>query len=803
MFRSYLTVALRNIVKHKGYTLINVLGLAIGMACCTLILLYVQDELSFDRYHDRADRIYRVVNETVVGDNHTFSAQTAPPWGPALVKDYPEVVNMVRFKTPNSRWLIKHEEKEFWERGFFFADSTIFDVFSYSFVQGNPKTALNGPNSVVINVSTAKRYFGDEDPMGKVFNAEDFLMLTVTGIVEDMPINSHFHYDFLVSFSSLGPGPGANMYGNLYSPSFGQMGANTIIYTYILLAEGASAADLEAKLPSFIDGYLGDRLRQREIQFIPTLQPLTDIHLYSALEAEMESNGDIQYVYIFSALAFIILAIACINFMNLATARSANRAREVGMRKVVGANRSHLVWQFIGESMILAFISMLVSVGLCYLLLPAFNGLAGKTLVLDISDVRFITGLAAIVLLVGFLSGSYPAIFLSSFKPVAVLQGAMKAGAASTRLRQVLVVGQFSMAILMIVGTATVYSQLDYVRNRKLGFIKENVVMIRLANEFISQRYEESFRKAVVEHPDILGATGASSMPGGLINTIPIGEDNFLMQYIMADYDYMETMGMELVSGRKFSREFGTDERQAVILNETAVRELGLDDPLGQELKISGSNQPGPRVIGVAKDFHMKSLHQKIQPLALLATSRPANLWFGSIRIRGDNVQGAMAAIEAKWQEVLPDFPYEFTFLDNDYENLYKAEQQLERVFGTFATFAIFVTCLGLFGLASFMAEQRTREIGVRKVLGASVPDIVRLLSRNFTGLVIVAFLIATPLAYYAMNQWLASFAYHTELSLWNFVIAGAVAMVIAWLTVGYQALKAATANPVNSLRPQ
>ena len=700
MLKNYLKIALRNILRHKGYSLINVLGLAIGMACCILILLYVQDELSYDRYHENADRVYRLATDRIVGDKSIQSAQTPTAWGPALVSDYSEVVSMVRFKTPNSRWLIKYEEKEFWEKGFFFADSTVFDIFSYSFVQGNPRTALNGPNKVVINESTARKYFGDDNPMGKIFNAEDFLMLTVTGIVEDMPENSHFHYDFLVSFASLGPGPGSNMYGNLYNPEFrGFQATNPIIYTYLMLQEGASAVAFEEKLPAFIEKYL------QTASFQPFLQPITDIHLHSALNAEMEANSDIQYIYIFSALALIIIIIACINFMNLATARSANRAREVGMRKVVGANRSHLIRQFIGESMVLAVIALVVSIGLCYLMLPFLNYLAEKSMTLDFGDGTLVAGLVGIALVVGFLAGSYPAFFLSSFQPVTVLKGSMKAGAGNTMLRKVLVVGQFAMSILMIVGTVTVYNQLDYVRNKKLGFNKEHVVTLRLANIFISQRYDQSFKNVVIEHPDILGATGASSMPGDLIGTASIREKRLTLQALNADYDYIPTMGIELAAGRNYSRDFGTDAQEAIILNETAVRELGWDDPVGKKITFTGPQANERTVIGVVKDFHMKSLHQKIEPLMMFGVEGPGNLWYASIRIRGENIREAMAFIEQKWEEVFFDFPYEFSFLDEDYDNLYKTEQQLQQVFGAFAIFSILITCLGLFGLGETASD--------------------------------------------------------------------------------------------------
>jgi len=808
VIKSYLTIALRTLIRQKGYTAINIIGLAIGMASCILILLYVQDELSYDRHHEKAGQIYRLANEAHIGGQQIRSAQSPTPWGPALAREFPEVLQAMRFKTPNSQWLLKYDGKEFWEKGFFFADSTVFDLFSYSFIRGNPQTALNAPFTVVINQSTAKKYFGDDDPMGKVINAEDFLMLTVTGIIEDPPVNSHFHFDLLVSFSSFGTPPGQNMYGDLYRGDFSNFGLNPVIYTYLLLQKDYPVADLEKKFPDFFEKNMGAQLAQRGIELNPFLQPVTDIHLYSNLDAEMGANGDILYVYIFSALAVIIILIACINFMNQATARSANRAQEVGMRKVVGAQRGQLIQQFLGESVILALTALFLSIGLVYLLTPLFNNLNGKTLGLDLSDWTVLFSLLGIALTVGLLAGSYPAFFLSAFRPAVVLKGTLKAGSTNTALRKILVVAQFAISIVMIVGTITVYNQLEYIRNMKLGFDKEHVINMPLANIFMSQRYQETFKDVITQHPNVLGATGASSMPGGLFNvgTIrPPGtseEENRTVQVLVADYEYLPTMGMELAAGRNFSLDFGTDPQNAVILNETAVQAMGWDNPVGQLIALGGRGQNLRTVVGVVKDFHLKSVHQKIEPLIIFPSLQPGPLWYASIKIRGENTSDTMAFLEQSWAEIYAYFPYTFSFMDEDYDQLYANEQRLETVFGAFALFSILITCLGLFALASFMTAQRTKEIGIRKVLGASIPNILVLLSRDFTILVLVAFIIAAPAAYYLMDQWwLQSFAYRLDLGLGPFALAGIISLLIAWLTVGYHAAKIAQMNPVETLK--
>ena len=802
MLTNYLKIALRNLFKYKGYSFIIISGLALGLACFILIQLYVQDERRYDRFHEKADQIYRLVEEGSVGGNRIRTAFTPPPWAPALANDIPEIVQAVRIKTPNSRWLISYEEVNYWERGFFFADASIFEVFDFPFVQGNPATALAEPNTVVLTEAAVEKYFGDEDPMGKMLTGDNLLELRVTGVMRNVPPNAHFHFDFLASFVTLETDQ--TWYGDL--SSFQQQGLNHIIYTYLLLQDASSASAVEAKLPGFIEQYLGEELERRSIELRPFLQPLTAIHLHSDLEAEMEANSDIRYVYLFSALAALILLIACINFINLATARSAKRAREVGMRKVVGADRRQLIQQFIGESMLFVGIALVAAVGLVHLMLSPFNTLTGKDLMVDYGDIPAMLGLIGIALLVGLLAGSYPAFFLASFQPAAVLKGTMKARSTNVLLRKGLVITQFAVSVAMIVGTLILFHQLEYMRNKKLGFDKEHVVTMRLANQWMGNRYE-SYKQALLQNPHILGATGASVVPGGLIDFGVIRaagaseEENLTALTFRAGHDFVETLGLELAAGRDFARARATDSTQAVLINETAARALGWDDPVGKEIEFPGSRRTQRRtVIGVVRDFHIKSLHQRIEPL-VFAFGQPGNLWFPSIKIRGEDVSGALAFLQTTWNEIYPDYPFEYSFLDTDFDRLYTAEKRLEGIFGAFALFSIVIACLGLFGLASFMAEQRTKEIGVRKALGASVGGIVLLLSKDFVKLVTVAFVLGAPLAYLGMNRWLDDFAYRVDISWGIFLIAGSLSLAIAFLTISYQSIRAALADPVESLR--
>ena len=800
MFKNYLTVGLRNLHRYKGYSSINVLGLAIGIACCILITLYVQDELSYDQYHEKRDRIYRLAESATIAGRPIEAAVTPPPWAPVLLEEYPEIERITRIKPPGSRWLIRYKENRFYERYFVFADSSVFDIFTIPLVQGNAKTILAEPGAVVLSESMADKYFGNENPIGKVITGDDLYKFTVTGIMRDMPGNSHLHFDFLASYASLAPNKLYNEPSTMQSQGF-----NHDLYTYLLLREGATPEDLELKFPGFLDKHLGDQLDGTGIVARPFLQPLTDIHLLSNMEAEFGPNSDIRYVYIFSSLAVFVLLIACVNFMNLSTARSARRAQEVGIRKVLGAQRYQLIKQFTGESIFLAVIALGVALLLVHLLLPQFNLLSGKALQMDYQSTWLVPTLVAIALLTGIVAGGYPAFILSSFRPVAVLTGALKASASQSLLRKILITFQFIVSIIMIIGTIVVLDQLEYMQNKNLGFDEENVVVVRLPDAEAVKGYP-AFKNAVLQYPEILNVSSSSSVPGEqpsltLMTPEGVPEDQSpVYQLIRSDYDFTETLGIEMAEGRSFSREFGSDST-ACLINMSTVRSLGWENPIGKTIRFAGSPETNPtfEVIGIMEDFHNKSLHQPIEPLMILLLSEAAS--FMEIRVKENNVSRGLEILQDEWRKTYPSHPaMDYSFLDEDLEQLYLAEQRLGSVFIAGAVLSILIACLGLLGLSSFMAEQRTREIGIRKVLGATITNVILLLSRDFTKLILLAFMIGAPAGYYVMQAWLGDFPYRIELGIGVFVFAGLVALLIAWLTVGYQAFKAATANPADAV---
>jgi len=803
MLKNYFTVALRNLLRYKGYSVINVLGLSIGIACCILIMLYVQDELSYDQFHEKHDRIYRLVESATIAGRPIEAAVTPPPWAPALAKEYPGIESFTRIKPPNSRWLIRYMDNRFYEKHFVFADSSVFDVFTLPLVQGNAETALTEPHTVVLSESMVDKYFGNENPIGKVITGDDIYEFTITGIMRDMPSNSHFHADFMASYASLAPnklyGEPSSMQGNAF---------NHTLYTYFLLEDGYGPEALERELPGFLDNYLGEMLKSIGIVATPYLQPLTDIHLHSHLEGEIAPNSDIRYVYIFSSLAVFILLIACVNFMNLSTARSARRAQEVGVRKVLGAQRNQLIKQFVGESVLYSVIALAVAMGLVHVLLPQFNVLSGKALAMDYQSAWLVPTLAAIALLTGVGAGGYPAFVLSSFRPVAVLTGALKAGVSSSLLRKVLITFQFIISIIMIVGTVAILDQLEYMQNKKLGFDQDHLLVVRMPDEEVIKGYPV-YKNAVLQYTEVVNVSSSTSVPGSLPSlslVTPEGverDQSPLYQLIWTDYDFVETLDIKLVSGRTFSREFGSDST-ACLINEAAVRVLGWEDPVGRTYRLTGATDETPslNVIGVMEDFHNQSLHQPIEPLMILMTSEPSA--FMVIRIQGSNVSRGLEVLQEQWRQTYPSHPaMDYSFLDEDLERLYLAETRLGSVFIAGAILSILIACLGLLGLSSFMAEQRTREIGVRKVLGATITNVILLLSRDFTKLILLAFVVGAPAGYYIMQTWLEDFPYRVELGLGVFVFSGLSALLIAWLTVGYQAFKAAASNPADALHAE
>jgi len=795
MFKSYFKVALRNLKRFKAYSLINIAGLAVGMACCFLILLFVKDELSYDRYHKNSDQIYRLIIEVNVEGKKTLGAITPPPMGPALVNDFPEAINAARFiRTSREEVLISHGDKEFYERRFFFADPSVFDVFSFPLIRGDPEASLKEPYSVVITEEIAEKYFGDEDPLGNVItfnNKDDY---KITGVLKNIPHNSHFRFDFLASFRTL------NHYFILPLDDWG----SCALYTYMLIPKGCSPLELGKRFPSFLKKYVGERHFIEELH----LQPLTSIHLHSNLSGEIEANSDISYLYIFSAIAFLIMFVACINFVNLSTARQMNRGREVGMRKVLGAHRLQIFNQYLGESIFFAFAALPLTFLLVELFLPVFNPLVKKEMTVGyFNNLFFILAIFGLTLVVGIASGTYPALFLSAFQPIKVLKGAFKSGSARQILRSILVLAQFAVSISLITCTIIINNQMNYIRNKKLGFDKDHIVILPIKERQLLFKVQ-SFKNELLRNSNILNVSLSSDVPGkNGINSNPFHPEGFgknsnlKIANMRVDYDFLETLGIEIKEGRNFSKEFATDASEAFILNEAAVEKMGWESPLGKQLEWL----PGPgrskrgTVIGIIKDFHFESLHQRIEPLVLHIW--PQSFSYFLVRIRPTSIKGTLSFIKNKWEEFAPNYPLVYSFLDEDSDKLYKSEQRLGKIFVYFSALSIFIACLGLFGLTLFAAEQRTKEIGIRKVLGASVPRIVFLLSKEFTKWVLLANIIAWPIAYYAMSRWLQNFAYRISIEPWIFVLAAALSFVVALLTVSYQAIKAALANPAEALR--
>ncbi len=806
MFRNWLTVAWRNLFRHKGYSFLTIFGLAVGMAGSILILLYVRDELRFDRYPPAADRVYRIaVDVTTPNRGALRTARTPDPWAPVLVQDYPEIEAYARFKTPLVSWLVGNEanDKKFHEEGFYFADPGAFRIFGWRMLRGDPETALAEPNVLVLTESAAERYFGADDPMGKTLRLDNAYDFAVTGIMEDVPAASHMTFDILASYASLDANP---IYGDLQNSTMDRNGLAPQVYTYLLLRSGADPSTLEAKFPNFLQRYLGNQIARIEVEIEPFLQPLTSIHLHSDLDDELQPNSTVGYIYIFSAVAVFILAVACINFMNLATARSAGRAQEVGLRKIVGAERRDIVRQFLGESLFQACFSLALALVLTWTLLPVFRTLSGKDVSLRFSDPWLLAAFAGIVLFTGFFSGSYPALFLSGFLPANVLRGSIKAGRMSGVLRKILVVFQFTISVVFIIGTFVVYSQLRFLGAKSLGFSKENVVILRLGDPRARPLFQ-TFKEMALQRPEVLSATAATSFPGGLSNTAflnpegaPPGE-RFAVEFNFVDYDYLETLGIDLTAGRDFSRDHPTDLNQAFILNESAVRLFGWQaSPL--EKRIPFGNARG-QVIGVVRDFNTRSLHHRIEPLVLHLAPNPDPLYYAAVKIDPGDVPGTLAFLEDCWRRVYPHDPFIYSFLEDDLDALYRNEELRGQIFVAFSILTVIIACLGLLGLASFSAERRSKEIGIRKVLGAPVTGLVGLLAREFMGLVLLANIIAWPMAYFVMHRWLRSFAYRTAPAPWIFPLVGALSCAIALLTVGFQSIRAALANPVDAIRAE
>jgi len=794
MFKNYLLTAWRNLNKNRGYSLLNILGMAVGMAVFVLIFLYVQYELSFDRWHEHADRVFRVVQRQP-GNMYLGSdrfAVTQAPLAAALMQEFPEVAAATRLDTSGNQ-LFTIEEKSFLQSNLYWADPYLFDVFSVDLLRGDPETALDDPHSLLLSETVALKFFGDQDPIGRTVTYLEKHDMHVTGIFRDFPKNSHFTMDVILPFDA------KPILEDRKLDSWG----NSSCYTYFLLQEGADAVQLEGKFPDMYAKYRGDQGWDSAGYY---LQPLTKIHLFSNINFDLSPGSDVRYIYLFSSIAFLLLIIACINYMNLATARATKRAKEVGMRKVVGARRTQLIKQFLGESTLLILVALALTLGLVALALPAFSGFIQRDLSFDpLHNPILLLGFLGTFILVGLLAGAYPAAYISRFKPISALRSTSTRGKGGALFRNLLVVFQFTVSVLLILSTVVVRKQLHYIQNKEMGYSRDHIVVIRPRDENLPKQIE-ALKAELKSHPDVLNVAASSSLPNHVSSQTNAKwpgkpEDQRVPIYVCeADYDFLDVFELKLAEGRNFSREFTSDAQGAFLINEAARKAMGVGAPLGMNFNRGGNNEPAGQIVGILKDFHMHSLHQEIKPMyVFLDLERDyRNI---SIKIRGDRIPKTLAHIEETMRAFSPKYPFEYSFFDEVFDRAYRAEQRIGRIFSTFALLTVFIACLGLFGLSSFTAESRIREIGIRKVLGASSPSIVQLLSSDYIKKVLIANVVAWPLGYYAMSWWLQNFAYRIDLGVFPFLGAGLIALLIALLTVSIQTLRAASANPADSLR--
>jgi putative ABC transport system permease protein len=812
MLKNYLKIALRNILRFKVYSLINIIGLAVGVACSITLYLFVVDELGYDKYNNNADQIYRVYVKMFINGKESVNSKTCAPLGAALVHDFPDVINFTRIGFFGNH-IFRFKEKELREWKVYTADSTYFDVFTMNFIAGNPKTALIEPNSLVLTQSASQRYFGNENPVGKILNEDGVGSFRITGEIKDFPKNSHFSCDFLLSMSTYQEPQDHKWLGGGY-------------YTYIKLKKGTDPANFEKKLQNTVRDYvapeasslLGISVSQflnKDIKYEFLLQPLTSIYLESKRVYGIDPNteytdtksSDIAFIYIFSAVALAILFVAIINFMNLSTARSEKRSKEVGIRKTLGSNKIKLIMQFITESVLMSTISVVLSLALLEAIIPLFNYLSGKQLYLNLfSSFYTIPSLIGFIIFVGLLAGSYPAFYMSSFQPIQILKPYTTVGRRKNFLRSGLVIIQFSVSISLLIATIIIKNQLGYLQSKNLGFNKEHLVAIK--NAAILGNKIETFKQELLKNPQItsLGYSSvmfSSGIPGSAyLFDKHSGADALLFQVLDVDYGFLNTYQIDLLQGRSFSKEFPSDTN-AVIINQAALKEIGVSNPIGRNLNFIGKGKDEIlyKIIGVIKDFNYESLHQQVRPLAIHLHIPRQPAYFLTLRISANNPGETLAYIKSTWHKFAGKENIFFGFLDQDLAHLYDTEARTGIIAGIFSFLAIFIACLGLFGLAAFVTEQRTKEIGIRKALGASIPEIVVLLSKQFTKWVLIANIIAWPLAYYIMNKWLENFAYRMEISYWVFILSGFSALVIALITISVHAVKAARVNPIKSLK--
>ena len=808
MIRNYLKTAFRTLSKNKGFTAINVLGLALGLATCMLIAFFIADELSYDHYNTKADRIYRVDADVKYGGKVASFAIEPAPLAATLAGSFPGVEKAVRLMH-NGIFHIKKGNENISENDVIYADSTLFEVFTLPMIYGNPTSALKEPFSVVLTESAARKYFKQSNAIGQILTINDTVHYKVTGVIKDVPHQSHFNFGLFLSMSSIP----MSLDNNWLSSEFN---------TYVLLKSETNLNTINSQLPQIIHKYVGaqwlsvigtsfDAFEKSGNYFKLNLTPLTDIHLRSDRDSELGNNGSIQYVYIFCAIGLFILLIACVNFVNLSTARSANRAREVGVRKTLGSSRKNLIYQFLSESYIVTFIAAAIALVIAAMLLPAFNSLSGKELLFTWAlFVKLLPALLFVIAIIGLLAGFYPAIVLSSFRPTDVLKGKLSTGFKGS-LRSFLVVFQFAISIFLIIGTMVIYNQLRYIQTKNLGYNRSQVLVIQNVNNLGNQA--ELLKQDIKQLPGVTDATLSGFLPtNDYRNTNSIFQDPTLDQHSAilpqvwsVDEDYLSTLGMQLIKGRNFSRQLSTDST-AVIINQSAAKAMGVIDPLNKSLyylyltNMHTKHIVRYHIIGMVKDFHFSSLRDNISPLLFKLGEDHGSL---NVKVSTANLPLLMTNITNKWKELAPNQKFNYSFMDQDFDGLYRSEQRIGIIFISFTTLAIVIACLGLFGLAAYAAEQRTKEIGIRKILGASVNAIAGMLSFDFIKLVFIALIVASPVAWYFAQQWLQGFAYRITISWWLPALAAAAALFIALVTVSFQAVKAAIANPVKSLRSE
>ncbi|NUM80389.1 ABC transporter permease [bacterium] len=791
MFQNYMKIALRNLLKHKTYSAINILGLAVGIAACLLIMLYIRHELSYDRFHPDHEHLYRVTQNQ--GNGEFISAFTQAPFGEAVAKEFPDAVGAaVRFQTRENR-LIGFGEKQLTGLVLGFADPNVFDVFGYELIKGNPKTVLANKESLVLTESAAHIYFGHDDPIGKIINVDHTTDYIVTGVMRDVPGNSHLQFDMLGSF--------------LRQRNEWRVTNDT--WTYLLLKPGITPESMAPRFAAIMEKYLSKSAAENTA--FP-MQRIADIHLSPDLSGEPQPHNSYTVIYTFGTIALLVLLIACINYMNLATARSSRRLKEVGMRKVLGAQRFQLVRQFLGESFLVTSAALVIGLVLAELFIPWFNNLTGKSVSLfSWQSMDAVITLAGILFFVGLIAGSYPALFLSHFQPAPILKGEIKQR-SGLQLRRFLVVLQFTITVVLIVATLVAKDQIAFIQNKNLGFNKDQLINLTVRDMENWRNRTETLRAELVSIPQVNDAALAAffvsdrEIERSSLKPAAASDDDFrVINFLKCDEHLINTLQLEVLAGRAFSYQFAADSAGAFVLNETGAKLFGWtpEQAVGQTMNYNGWHQA--QVVGVVKDFHFASLHKEINPLALLCWPARATRYTSrlamTVRIRTDNLPEVIGRIEKKMNELSPSFPFEFEFVDYALQRHYEDDRRVMNLFGIFSVLAVVIACLGLLGLAAFAAEQRTKEIGVRKVLGASVQAIVALLSKDFLKLVMLGIVIAWPLAYGAMSLWLQDFAYRTELSAWTFILSAAIALAIALLTVSFQAFKAASANPVNALK--